>query len=1411
MDIEFKQIVNFPRGKPAAFEELCCQLARRTEDAGHFVRLHGEGGDGGIEAYVESRDGKRGWQAKYVFDLSGLIKQASRSFRTVLENYPDLRSFVLCFPFDLTGVTGRGEGSIQKLEKWKESQLSDARAKGHDVEIELWPANVLRELLIEHDHNGGMRRFFFGSPILTDHWFEGHLDQARATAGPRYTPEVNVSTDMAKWFAAFGRTSEWSDALSERLLSLDKRISYIHVRDAPTDQGKMKTPKSDTRWGTWPNDTRSRARAQVAAIQEAAGALRSIGHLDKQKYVELMQSLQSSCAELRTVEKELVLDLDGRYGKGKWDFPHWRQLKSEFEASVPTANLDSTRNVISTLSALVDWLESPESMLAFESAFLLTGAAGTGKTHGVCDIAHQRHQQGLRTCLLFGHEFSGEPDPWARIAETLGLADLGREQLLDAMNSAGEASGAPLLVCIDAINETKPLGYWRDRLAPLLNAIRSRPFIRVCVVCRTHYVPACVPAGYELPPFEHQGFKGNEREACRAYFAHYGLQPPAMPILQPELSNPLYLRLVCETAKSQGLLSLPLSWTGSVRTIEAFLHEKEERFAHDHDVPLQAQTMRGTLTALLNHLVAATISELPWSAAIAVALEHVAGLNRDQASKNLDWLVSEGLLIDDAPRGKDLRDESTLRPAFERLGDYLVADGILSDNAVGALDLARWIGTVEDIERHGGILSVLSVLLPERRNGIELPDLVEDTERSEALLKLTMDSLPSRSESAFTDRLDTLVRHALGRVGLSLLTMERLVSVAWRPSPLDANWLDDLLRLAPRLAERDAYWCAFLHYSFSKGGAVAELIDAAFDLALDEVEEAIVERWAKVLIWFTAAADRRVKDRATRAAVAVLAGKPTILPNLVEAMLAVDDDAVRERLLLVAYGALLRTRHLATLESIARTLHHHYSRDASTFANALIRDHIRAICELAEHLDVLPASIDPGFTGKPTGGSTWPLPLPSEGDAEVWSKAIRFWPDEFYSDFFKYSMSCLGRWEMPRHDMAKYMVQTIAQNFGFIGSGCERYDQKMLDEYGGGREKPVWAERIGKKYTWIAMYQLASHLHDNVVPRRESWEPEPIGDPLILAEERQLDPSLPRHRDPPKRHQFFTTPRLDTAGASNDRDWIAFEKDVPLIAEVLKVQSADSQDWRPLVAYLSSGRPDDRHRSDSPYRQIWLELYAYLVRPSDAAIFFEKLSGRNFYGRWIEGAQPSFGNLGGFVAEYPWATTFNTPPDDERSDVAFQYRHEWSSDTADLEPKLLMPTWKSLSCEWEYDVSQDNVSALVPARLFFDRDDLWWDGQAGYQRISDGRRVFLDPSLCLSGPPALLVDEEYLMTRLREMDRCLIWTLLGGKWMLGGTMKQSERPPMRTFSQVACMGADGTIRESDLAFFDSTTDRTGLA
>jgi hypothetical protein len=99
-----------------------------------------------------------------------------------------------------------------------------------------------------------------------------------------------------------------------------------------------------------------------------------------------------------------------------------------------------------------------------------------------------------------------------------------------------------------------------------------------------------------------------------------------------------------------------------------------------------------------------------------------------------------------------------------------------------------------------------------------------------------------------------------------------------------------------------------------------------------------------MLLWFSAAADRRVKDHATRAAIAIFRAKSEVIPPLVENLFDVDDDEVRERVLLCAYGALIASRDIKSL-FIAESLLTSYHSAPTAFQNAIIRDHIRCIGE----------------------------------------------------------------------------------------------------------------------------------------------------------------------------------------------------------------------------------------------------------------------------------------------------------------------------------------------------------------------------------------------------------------------------------------------------------------------------------
>lgn len=1387
-DIDFTRITPRRGSKTAAFEELCCQLAARTvpADAG-YVPLHGAGGDGGVECFADLPDGsKTAWQAKYVFNIDRMLRQATASLTTALQVHSNLTRFVLCFPFDLTGPTKRrGRSGVEKYDDWRKEQLN--RVQGRELRIDFWSATKLRALLLDLDPSGGMRSYFFDTLAFSDEWFKAHLEEAKTKAVQRYTPELNVRTGVAEWFSAFGRAPKWLDELSKRTDEATKEFDDF--------RSTVERASTDTIFPSWPQEFKEDALSICATLDEAGKMSSALLRDDtRASHEETLGLLQEGLADLDELDRDMAAALEAKHGPRTADSPGFRQFMSELHVTFPAQNLDELRNARKSVQRLHDWLEEPAAYLGFRKTFVLSGGWGVGKTHSACDVGDLRAKQGLHTCIVFGHDFDGYPDPWTRLAETLGLpSTLGREQLLGSLNCAAEASGHPLLVFVDAINETSPRRYWHNRILPLVNEIRKNTHLRICIICRSGLVRQCLPDGHGLDVVVHPGFKGIERKACQAFFEHHRLQPPVAPTLQPELSIPLYLKIVCETLVARGEDKLPLGWSSMARVVEAFLHQKDRDFAREKGISPGARLVTRSLQELAATLADSVQSNMSWSN----AGETVGRVDpRANTLGMVEWLKGEELLIEGGPEpGAEYGSETTLRLSFERLGDFLLArrllDGAAAEPLADAFDaggrLHPLIRDREQVSENHGILSALSILIPEVDHGTELPQLAGPGAIRDDLVEIALSSLSGRDPSTFSEATRRLIREGLATPGLSQMSMDSVLTVAWQPSAVDARWLHRLLVEQP-LARRDAFWCGYLHQSYEETGPPSRLIHAAFDLPIKELDVPVAGQWATILTWFTAAADRRVKDWATRALTRVFTEHPVLISQLSRLFLALDDDTVRQRFLLASYGALLVSKDRNAIAEVTEAAYQAFANDPESFDNALIRDQIRLLAELARQVNVLPKHRDPEFTMRPIS-SEWPLEIPTDEEVESWSKTIHFQPDEFLSDFFKYSMNCLRPWEesFSKDDMGKWIVQRVARGFGYRGSGCEEYDQYMLGRFGGGRGKPKWVERIGKKYQWMAMYQLASRLNDHAQRRQDRWEPSPVRTPLILLEERKLDPTLP--------HKVFEGERETTPWwiggsvefASSDtlshQQWIAEEEDLPSMESMVALAGDGGQTWRPLVIYASWSEDMKRREQGMPYRRLAINVEGYLVPEEEQSSAYKSLLRRNFSDRRMPGTAKF---LHGFPGEYPWATPFNTEPDE----------WHWSGGTNVSVP--YEACWNRVVGEWEYDASLTrSVSVTVPCKTFFSCGDLWWDGRDGY-RMSDGRTVFRDPSVTEGGPASLVVDAEDLLRRLKNMGRCLIWTMLGEKIILGGSRDDWLAP--RIFSQVALMHADGSVTASDRVF-----------
>jgi hypothetical protein len=1362
-----------------------------------------------VECLARLVDGSvTGWQAKFVFDIDGLITQSNDSLQTALSIHKDLKKYIVCFPFNPTGKTGRtnklgrpAKSETDKLKGWISETTKAAKTDGRDITIECWPASLIQNLILQHDLSGGIRHYFFSATVLSPEWFNDHLVAAAKAAGPRYTPQLNVETALWRWFAAFEGGALWRESLQLLLVECRHGIKRLQ-RQVSTSRGDPANPP-------WPASELNAGQQALSACQATLAQAELLQMSSNESGLnQLLAALTGPQSSLQKLDATLAAALDAEHGQGTADSKPFRTYMAEYMVSFPAANLDAVRDAAAAFDALATWVRSPEGSLAFRKVFVLSGAGGSGKTHGICDMALKRFAQKAYTCVLFGHQFSGQPVEWTRLTESLGLpTTLGKDGVLDSLNAAGEASGKPLIFCIDAVNETRPRDYWVNRFLPLAHDFQKRPFLKLCVSCRTSFLSTCLPNTLPYPIVEHQGFAGIEREACNAFFNHYGLEPPLVPVLQPELSNPLYLKLVCETLKLKGLKHLPNGWLGLAPVIREFLAEKERQFAQEHGTSVGAAIVAGSLAAIASAVADSGNLALPWSQAHQAVDQKVP---QARGMRVLEWLVGADLLIEDGPGGSGLlAGESVLRPAFERFGDFLVAAELLPKTSPqnfaavfkSSQSIQFLLTNPAAVRQNTGVLSAMSVLVPEHI-GVELPDLVEDPQVREAALALTIRALPWRTAVTFTGVTRTIAREGLAKNGIE--TMDSLLAVSVQPSAIDSYWVHSLLASRP-IARRDAGWCPYLHDSFEKNGMVNRLIQAAAGVELCKLDPDTASRWALVLLLFTAAADRRVKDHATRAAIAIFRANPEVIPALVDILIDSDDDELCERALLCAYGALIVSQDTNTLKSVAEDLLIKYESTPAAFQNAIIRDDIRCIGELARQRGCLDARFDPLVTSAQQKDSDWPISPPTDQQVESWSKpdgaVYRVANSCLHDDFNHYSINCLNSWahKMDNQAIGGWILKHVVEEFGLGSAGCDNYDKFTAYIGGGGRSKPAWAERIGKKYQWTALYRLASRFNDHLACEERRWEPEPVRTPLILLEERKLDPTLSHTVVPDKTPSkcWWMRGSIDLPATRNldFAAWLQKRDDLPALETLLATTTHSGQRWIVLTTYPTWSEYRSDAERDTPYRWTWFHIHSYLVPQLTLEPTVQAIDGRNYFGDWL----PRHAKwLHAFAGEYPWATACNTDPD-------------WylgANEKVKGSSLELIHSSNEIVIEWEYDATlSSSIYLEVPTKTLFSPGDLWWNGTDGFAKVG-GATVFRDPHLKEGGPPTLLADLDDLLPRLNKMGYRMVWTMLGEKNILG---HHTDKTPPLHYSQWAVLNQDGSLRVGKRSFFDDPGKDQGFA
>ena len=1322
-DINFRSIRPFgsPPSQPGGFEQFTCMLLEDAWDwpSGTVFARFGNP-DGGREGRATLPDGRVcAWQTKYLFAFDySASRQVEQSFQRTLETEPNLSRYLVVLPIDLSaGDTGERRSAQThwnaKAEEWTEQ----AAQSGRTVEIEFVGQHQLVKALLTPTR-AIWARYWFDESFMNSSWFEERTEVAVAKAGRRYSPELHTEVEAIYTLEGVGRTKafqmRWRRALG--VLRKSQR-SY------------------------WPN-----LAEDCDEIHDAAAAC-------KTSLEEADSAICSLISSLKTLDDlPLVVDYVHR---ARQDLERLLGLlythDPEEDQNERTARhlRYGVQQTFGALLALSELAESGATQAANSRELLIAGAAGAGKTHLLCDVARKRTDAGLPTILVMGQDF----DRRALRNQIPELTSFDRsvEDEVAALALASEAAGAMGLLMIDALNESERPESWTEELRALRQIVSRHNQVALVVTCRSEFL-SYVIGKTSMPTVEHNGFGESTETAIMRFAEEYGLNLATYPVLRPEFSNPLFLKLACEALATLGSDHFTLGSAGLTTICDTFLEAVNLRLSS----PTRCDYNRDS------HLV---------QKAVRVLAEHcfdTPAIERAETERLVgDLLIrerwSESLLKGLLDEGVLLRVPAGITFGYQRLGDVARASLLCAGPAeqikewVDGLGYGRWA--------YRGVLEVLAVILPEMQS-IELVQLLaadNDHDRFEDV-EMFVSSLSLRATSAVTDEARCIVRQLLDSKCMLEAVCAQLVQLSWMPGhPLNAQWTHDWL-VPQQLAERDARWSLSLIGQTDSALPTGRLISWVRDRNQDTEPEI---RWLAGLIlgWMLTTSDNRVRDKATKALVRLFEVDPSTASETLRAFHGVNDPYVLERLTGAACGAALRLSDTAGHHDLATGIAELLGTEWPT--HLLTRDYAHRVFELALTTGWLPPlGADPA--GHPYSGPPYraEFPNPTRTFSEI--DTMSGPPDSSYSsiyfslgkhgDFGRYVVS----WSISKlavndgislFELAQQAIFDRVLNLGWSPEAFEQIDRRLQS----GPIGVPGTERIGKKYQWIGFYELLGQLADHLMLDDRSGDEQQVQyrypEQLVF---RDIDPTLiagDRFTTDEGESRYWFSPELASFEWSQTGQQPRDLDGIPDPLTLIAVQDPSGSPWLVLETHPQWHEtllPEEK-AIDLPHGFVWLQIRSYLTRTEHLPAIRDWAHSKDWNGRWM-----------------PESVDIHTAllavhPDDLEWEPASGTIEDWEFRGSKPPCTLQLTTARYGGTGGERDRSTaERVTGFTPSRRLDELLDLSRAGDFAWKDPRGGI-IVMDPSVANGGPSSLVASRGELISRLASDGLTILWTVLVGK------------------------------------------------
>lgn len=1239
--IDWGKLKLYEVAKWKSFEELCYQIANRLyENSGKFTPIDDSGGGDGVEFYLTFPNGDEwGWQAKFYYPNIRLnVPNRKKSIRKSLDKsikvHTRLKKWFLCTPSDFTTEENKWFKTLNKISP--------------TIKLEHWGKRKFNNFINKPEFIG-IQKNFFGDLELDINWFCSQVEKQISNVRDKFIPELHTETEVDFKIHCLLADSKIKEFIKK---NIDRAKSGI--KDFQEEGDKFeKIPLNNI-----PSDTKEQILKIILLLND-----------DQEKIIQSVQYF-SNLVENGFIKQALDFKLENtdKLRKNIEELTDVSMSIYKLAQESPKEKKDPISYIWYKLSKLSEYLDEfnitilkiEDAVHNFKDSGLhIFGDALIGKTHIACHICEERIKNNLPAILLLGRDFTNDKTIERKILEILDIeAQYSWSDFILALESVADAYRTRILIVIDALNEAETIGIWRNQISGFIDSLKKSPKIVLITTCKTRYIDAIWNGGKPKNYIYAYGFdEDNSEEAINKYFSYYKLSADLTLAPLTQFKHPIYLRIFCEVKNPERKeeKQIYIGEQTLFEVFEEFLQLCNKRICEKLSKPPNLNIIQNILKKIAKVLWENKSRYINYSDAIQ--------LIDGKTLSEIDWyksftkaLLDEGLLISI----NYIDNEKKVSFTYDLLGGYLIAKHLLDKQSIEDIkkivkskEFEEYLLSDDFIKLHllyEDILRSICVLLP-TIFGKHLYELTKNNKAFTFSVNALFEIEPKLADENSLKLLTKLFNIPVNRKTLLQLLKNTSQNVG---HPLNTEFLDLLLRNLS-ISERDLSWTEFVRDNSSDFQIEVTKFEnlCRDDKEFDKISKQRLFLSAQYFSWLLTSTNRGLRDSTTKALYWFGRKFPERLFELTEKSLNINDPYVPERMLAASYGIAMALHNDLNnpmfrekiLPQFAKRLYKlMFEKEAQhSTTHILMRDYARHTIQIALlHNSKLLNTQEKKrirLPFKDGGIRNW------KEDKDVEKKVSDNFNAEWgygpiHMDFAKYIIGTISKHDYMRKNfpsLKKNLAMVIwrMKQLGYSGERFEEIDRNIQQYLYYERIEPIARgrlERYGKKYSWIAYFELAGCYADKY-EAGEDWR-----DLRVRTSDVDIDPSFP---EKPQEIKIIEKDYLK-GGPKDLAKWID-KGPTPDISDYLVINKINNINglWVLLDGYISQ-------EDYGTKRDVFIFPRGFLINKKDIEMFNKYKDKISVENRALPEIEEYYYIFGG---EIPWCETFSYATYSEKIEI----------------------------------------------------------------------------------------------------------------------------------------------------------------